>query len=223
MEEKGKVFYGWWIVVASFFLMFAGLGILVNTTGVFFGAVVQALGFSRAGFGMSFTLLALGAMLASPILGKLIVKYNSQVVIGVCLLVSGIAFAGFSQCSQLWHFYIVAFIVGLFGAGTSTLPASILLTNWFKDKRGLAIGIAFTGSGIGGMVMNPVAQWVINNYNWQTAYVVTGLVFLAVTLPFAIFVIKLHPGLKGMKALGDTGETAQAASLFGLTLGEASK
>ena len=49
MEQKGKVFFGWWIVVASFFFMFAGLGILVNTYGVLFGAIIQTWG-SRVRF-----------------------------------------------------------------------------------------------------------------------------------------------------------------------------
>ncbi len=171
MEQKGKVFFGWWIVVASFFFMFAGLGILVNTYGVLFGAIIQDMGFSRGGLGLYFTLMSLALMVSFPILGKLIVKFNTQIVVTVCLAVSGISFILFSQATQLYHFYLIAIVVGIFGAGCSTLPASLLLTNWFNDKRGLAMGIAFTGSGIGGMLCNPLAQWVINNYGWQMAYV----------------------------------------------------
>ena len=223
MEEKGKLFYGWWIVVACFFLMFAGIGITLNCTGVFFSAIIDDLQFSREALGLYLTIIALSAMFAFPVLGKLIVKYNSQVVIGICVIVTGIAFAAYSQCTQLWQFYLVSVFVGAFGAGTSTLPASILLTNWFNDKRGLAMGIAFTGSGIGGMLCNPLAQWVINNYNWQMAYIVLAVLFLAVTLPFVIFIIKLHPAMIGMIALGDAGELEEATAMHGLSAGEAVK
>lgn len=223
MENRGNIFYGWWIVLASFFLMFAGIGITLNCTGVFFSAIVEDLQFSREALGLYLTVIALSAMVAFPILGKLIVKYNSQVVIGICVIVTGIAFAAYSQCTQLWHFYLVSVIVGAFGAGTSTLPASILLTNWFNDKRGLAMGIAFTGSGIGGMLCNPLAQWIINNYNWQMAYIVLAVLFLVVTLPFVIFVIKLHPTMKGMSPLGDADEPGEAAAMHGLNAGEALK
>lgn len=223
MEEKGKIFYGWWIVLASFFMMFAGIGITLNCTGVFFSAIIDDLQFSREALGLYLTIIALSAMVAFPILGKLIVKYNSQVVIGICVIVTGIAFATYSQCTQLWQFYLVSVFVGAFGAGTSTLPASILLTNWFNDKRGLAMGIAFTGSGIGGMFCNPLAQWVINNYNWQMAYIVLAILFLAVTLPFVIFVIKLHPAMKDMTVLGDTGGLEESSAIHGLNAGEALK
>lgn len=223
MEEKGSLFYGWWVVAACFFLMFAGIGITLNCTGVFFSAIIEDLQFSREALGLYLTIIALSAMFAFPVLGKLIVKYNTQVVIGICLIVTGIAFAAYSQCTQLWHFYLVSVLVGAFGAGTSTLPASILLTNWFNDKRGLAMGIAFTGSGIGGMLCNPLAQWVINNHNWQMAYIVLAIIFLAVTLPFVLFVIKLHPSMKGMTALGDVDEVEETAALHGLNAGEALK
>ena len=188
---------------------------------VFFSAIIEDLQFSREALGLYLTIIALSAMFAFPVLGKLIVKYNSQVVIGICLIVTGVAFAAYSQCTQLWHFYLVSVLVGAFGAGTSTLPASILLTNWFNDKRGLAMGIAFTGSGIGGMLCNPLAQWVINNYDWQMAYIVLAVLFLVVTLPFVLFVIKLHPSMKGMTALGDTDESEETAALHGLNAGEA--
>lgn len=223
MEDRGKLFYGWWIVLACFFLMFAGIGITLNCTGVFFSAIIEDLQFSREALGLYLTIIALSAMFAFPVLGKLIVKFNSQVVIGICVFVTGIAFAAYSQCTQLWHFYLVSVIVGAFGAGTSTLPASILLTNWFNDKRGLAMGIAFTGSGIGGMLCNPLAQWVIDNYNWQMAYIVLAVLFLAVTMPFVIFIIKLHPTMKGMTALGDTDELEGAMAIHGLTAGQAIK
>ena len=55
------------------------------------------------------------------------------------------------------------------------------------------------------------------------AYIVLGIVFIAVTLPFVIFVIKLHPAMKGMMALGDTDGTVDAPVLAGLNAGEALK
>lgn len=215
MKLEGKIYYGWWIVLASFFLMFAGVGILINCIGVFYSAVLRGLGFSRGAFGFHVTLLALSKMASFPVMGRLLVRYSSQWIIGLCVLVTGAGFAAYSQCTQLWHFYLVAVVVGIFGAGTSILPASTLLTNWFVDRRGLAMGIAFTGSGVGGMICNPLAQWVIDHWGWQSAYVVLGVTFVAVTLPFAVFVIKLHPAMKGLTPPGAGDGPADVPRLFG--------
>jgi sugar phosphate permease len=160
------VFYGWWIIVACWFFMFSGLGILINTYGVLFSGILQDTGFARGPLGLYFTLMSLALMVSFPFMGKIFVKYNTQVVLTVCLVASGLAFMAFSQCSQLWHFYVVAIILGVFGAGCSTMPASVLPTNWFVEKRGLAIGLAMTGSGVGGMVCNPLAQYLISAYSW---------------------------------------------------------
>jgi len=226
MEQKGKIFYGWWIVVACFFFMFSGLGILINTYGVLFAGILADTGFDRGPLGLYFTLMSLALMVAFPFMGKAFVKYNTQVVLTICLVVSGLSFMAFSQCSELWHFYVVAIILGIFGTGSSTLPASLFCTNWFVEKRGLAIGVAMTGSGVGGMICNPLAQWVISNYSWQTAFIVLGIIFLVTTVPFALFVVKLHPSMKGLRPLGETDEGAVASTapaVMGLTNVEAMK
>ncbi|NLV16643.1 MAG: MFS transporter [Syntrophomonadaceae bacterium] len=227
MEQKGKLFYGWWIVAACFILMFAGVGILINTYGVLFGGILADTSFSRGGLGLYFTIMSLAIMVASPFLGRMLVKYNTQLVMTVCIVITGLAFMAFSQATQLWHFYLIAIIAGVFGAGTSTLPASLLITNWFNDKRGTAMGIAFTGSGIGGMLCNPLAQSVINAYGWQMAYVILGLIFLVIMIPMALFVIKLHPSQKGLVPLGAEKEaeagSAPSATVVGLTAGEVTK
>ncbi|NLB19206.1 MAG: MFS transporter [Syntrophomonadaceae bacterium] len=227
MEQKSKMFYGWWIVAACFVLMFAGVGILINTYGVLFGGILADTGFSRGGLGLYFTIMSLSIMVASPILGKMMVKYNTQAVLTVCIIITGLAFMAFSQATQLWHFYVIAIIAGVFGAGTSTLPASLLITNWFNDKRGTAMGIAFAGSGIGGMLCNPLAQSIINTYGWQMAYIILGIALVVLMLPFALFVIKLHPSQKGLVPLGAEKEVeaggAQPATVMGLTAGEVAK
>ncbi len=226
MIKNRGFFYGWWIVAAGFFLTFAGIGILINTYGVFFRGIIQDTGFSRAGLGLYFTLFSLAVVISSPITGRLFVKFNTQVVLSVCLTAAGLTFISFSLADKLWHFYLLGIILGIFGAGTSTLPASILITNWFKEKRGTAIGIAFTGSGIGGMISNPLAQYLIGNFGWRTAYVVLGILFLAVTLPFSLFVIRLHPSEKGLLPFGESTETVDGesnASGRGLSTSEAAK
>lgn len=220
------MFYGWWIVVACWFFMFSGLGILINTYGVLFSGILNGTGFDRGPLGLYFTLMSLALMITFPFMGRIFIKYNTQAVLTVCLVVSGLAFMAFSQCSQLWHFYIVAVVLGVFGTACSTLPASVLCTNWFVEKRGTAIGLAMTGSGVGGMLCNPLAQYFIQTYSWQMAFIGLGVVFLVTTVPFALFVVKLHPSMKGLRPLGDTGESTSVTAgpgLKGLTAGEAIK
>ncbi|HOR33161.1 MAG TPA: hypothetical protein PK391_12200, partial [Syntrophales bacterium] len=59
MQSQQKIFYGWWIVVGAFFLNFAGIGIIMNSMGVFVKPVSESMGFTRGGFTLYFTIAAL--------------------------------------------------------------------------------------------------------------------------------------------------------------------
>lgn len=70
MEQKPKMFYGWWIVVGCFFLTFSGIGIAINSIGVFLKPVSESLGFARGEFSLYFTIAALSMMVAAPFMGN---------------------------------------------------------------------------------------------------------------------------------------------------------
>jgi MFS family permease len=87
-----------------------------------------------------------------------------------------------------------------------------VLNNWFVKKRGFAVGLAMTFSGLGGAVMNPVLAWVIQSFGWRTAYLVNAGITGAIVLPFLIFVLRLRPSDKGLKPYGwEEREAAQEA------------
>jgi MFS family permease len=223
MDNK-PVFYGWWIVAGCFLLTFTGIGIAINSIGVFLKPVTESLGFDRGAFSLYFTIAALSMALAAPFMGKLLSKYNIRMVMGIATSLLAISFFLYSQSTQLIHFYLLSVLLGIGSAGTHVIPVALLITNWFKEKRGLAIAIALAGSGIGGMLFNPVANYLITTYSWQTAYMILGGILAITTIPVALFVVRLHPSEMGLKAYGDTAETtATAAELKGFTLGEAVK
>ncbi|HEX3012324.1 MAG TPA: MFS transporter, partial [Syntrophomonadaceae bacterium] len=141
-----------------------------------------------------------------------------------CLLGS-IAYIGYSQCTQLWQFYLLSVFVGAGLAGLAGVPISVMITNWFEEKKGLAMGIAFSGSGIGGMVYNPLINWVITNYSWQTAYVFLGVTMLVTLLPVILFVVKAAPAEVGKLPYGaGTEETlTDPGKVQGLTLAQSVK
>jgi MFS family permease len=222
---KKESFYGWWIVFAGFMLMFSCVGIIVNCVSIFFKPVIESLGFSRAEFSLYFTFINLSMMVVAPFMGKILSKYNMRAVVTTCLIIGATAYMAYSRCTALMHFYILSIIVGAALAGLF-IPVSVMCTNWFVEKRGLAMGIAFTGSGIGGMLFNPLTNWLILNYGWQNAYVVLGIILLVTIIPISLFVIRATPAEKGQVAYGaGTDSTGQntAQALSGMALKDATK
>jgi MFS family permease len=208
MNSKKKVFYGWWIVVGAFFLNFAGIGIIMNSMGVFIKPVAESMGFTRGGFTLYFTIAALAMMVMAPVMGKLLERYDIRLIMTVCTTIMAVSFALFSQCRTLLQFYIVALFLGIGSAGSHIIPVSMMITNWFIDKRGLAMGIVFAATGVGGLIFNPLANWIILNYSWQAAYLTFGVIIGVLSIPTAVFIVRARPADKGLLPYG--GEQAMA-------------
>jgi predicted MFS family arabinose efflux permease len=223
MKSGQKIFYGWWIVVGAFLLNFVGIGIIMNTMGVFIKPVAESLGFTRGGFTLYFTIAALSMMVMAPVMGKLLERYDIRIIMTVCTTMMATSFALFSQCQTLTQFYVVAVFLGIGSAGSHIIPVSMMITNWFIDKRGLAMGIVFAATGVGGLIFNPLANWVIMNYSWQLTFLSFGLIIGIISIPTAIFIVRAKPADMGLLPYGGKAALARqsATEMEGLTATQA--
>lgn len=157
-KYQGKVFYGWWIVAAGFLIMGAAYGIVTNCVGLFVKPVTENMGFTRQAFSMNQTLVSF-AMMAIPLLSRQIFgRFNVKTVMRLCTVTLVLAYGAYSLCHQPAHVLWVFSGGGLSLGGVTSVPLSLLISNWFHERRGLAIGVAFMGSGVGGMVFNPIVS-----------------------------------------------------------------
>jgi MFS family permease len=225
MKQTGRLFYGWWIVVGAFFLNMAGIGIIMNCYGVFIKPVSDALGFTRGSFTLYFSIAAVSMMVAAPVVGKLLERYNIRIIMTISTAVMAASFALFSQCSSLWQFYALAVFLGIGSAGSHIIPVSMMITNWFVKKRGLTMGIVFAATGIGGFIFNPLTNLLILDYGWRMAYLVLGLVIAVLTVPVGMFVVRARPAEMGLRAYGEDELPAggEGSMAVGLTAAPAMK
>ena len=99
-----------------------------------------------------------------------------------------------------------------------------MIVRWFDRRRGLALGIALAGVGLGAALIPPLAQAVITNYGWREAYLAIGGVVLLISLPLIIVFLRDSPEQMGLHPDGDTAEAHAArddGSLLGYVLHEA--
>lgn len=81
----------------------------------------------------------------------------------LCTVTLVLAYGAYSLCTSLPMFYGCSVVVGLSLGGVTSVPLSLLISNWFHEAPGLAIGVAFMGSGVGGMVFNPIVSSLLQN------------------------------------------------------------
>ena len=200
-----KFFYVWIIVLCCTLLMAVGTGIFVNCVGIFVKPVCEDLGFERGTFTLYTTITSVLSMLAMLVFGELYRKKPQRIRLYIAIggLTGCLVFFGYSLSSKLWHFYTLSAIYGCVATTLAGISVTTLVNNWFVDKRGLATGLAFAGSGVSAAIMTPVLTTVVTDYGWRMGYRTMSLVSFIILIP-AMLLIRLEPSDKGLLPYGVT-------------------
>ncbi len=213
--------YGWVVVCACILIEGAGQGILLNTFNVFIKPVTDSLGFSRGLFAAYSTICTGVSVVLLPWYGKVLQGPSAKRVIQLCAFVTVLVPLGYSVSSRLIHFYLLAVVSGIFINGVGMAMAGTVVGYWFQEKRGLATGIAFAGSGIMGSIAVPLITAVISAYGWRVGYRVVSLAAFLLYLPALMWLLKIRPEECGMRPYGVEWQESSPATCQGVSRKEA--
>lgn len=225
VAERARVFYGWYVVGACFAIAFVLYGIGVNTFTVYVKPLEADLGWSRSAISLAITIAALAMGAVAPIVGRLLDRFGARrLMLGGAVVVGG-AWAMMSRTDSLWFFYLVFLLVGVGQAAATLIPISMVIANWFTARRGVAMGIVMSGTGLGAMVMVPVSTWLVAEFGWRDAVLWMGGVMLVTAVPLNLLFVYTRPSDLGLHPDGDDGVDPAAAlrPVPGLTLAEAAR
>ena len=205
-KESGNSFlYGWWIVFVAAVGLSMGYGPIVTFTfGIFFKLLNQEFGWSRGDISQAFSISLFVMSLVFPFVGRLVDRFGARKVIIPSILLFGLGLMSLSLLSaNIWQLYAVYILLGLVGGGTAPVPYSNVLSHWFDKRRGLALGVAMVGLGLGAFVMPSLAQMLIVSQGWRQAYIVFGLMVMVITIPIVGLFFKETPEMVGLRPDGD--------------------
>lgn len=202
-HQKGRPFYGYHLLAVTFLflLLFNGSGIWVFS--LFVKPLEASLGWGRGQVMAGFTIYYAMVGIASPLVGRFVDRYGARPVIPAGAIVMGIGFLLVSRMSDLYLFYLGYVIVGAGAAAMGPVPCSAIVSNWFRRKRGLALGLMSAGIGAGGVVVAPFIGYMLSQYDWRAAYLSLGIMLVAVTVPLALGVVRTRPSEMGLYPDGD--------------------
>ena len=228
-QSKPKFFYGWVVVLGCLCIQAAAVGIISNTLSVFIVPCCEDLGVARGTFTLYNSFAMLGGLFMSPLWGEFFKNHRFKpfMIIGCCII--GACMFGYSRATSVYHFYAIATVKGIFSGMLTGVPIARILSNWFIEKRGTAMGIALAGSGLAGSIMTPIVSATVEASGWRSGFVQLAVVFLIITVPVIFFLIRETPQEMGLKPLGwekqatQKHETAPVASVSGMTRAQALK
>lgn len=189
-----RVFYGWYILAACFFLLFFQAGARFSF-GIMFKPMMTQLGWDRASISLVFFVNMIIFALTLSVAGKLYDRWGPKWVIFVSTLFLSVGYGGISFVSTLWEFHLYYGILAAIGMGGASVPLiAALMSKWFEHRRGLVISLALSGNCIGQFVLVPVFSGLVSAFGWRTSCMITALCIFTVNTILALFVIKAEPG-----------------------------
>jgi MFS family permease len=180
----------WWMVFASVIGLIVNTGVIgVFLFGTFIGPVSHGLGISREQFGLATLIGGIFTAFGTPLFGKAIDHFGVRRVHLPMIAIYALGTASLSLLQPSMAVIILLFMFQNFGGtGQSPVAYSKTLAGWFDTNRGLALGIAIAGVGLGVIVMPQYANYMIAHFGWRTAYVALGIaIFVLAFIPVSVF------------------------------------
>ncbi|MGI8348421.1 MFS transporter [Niallia circulans] len=213
---KRTFHYAWIIVFVTFLTFLAVQGVRLS-----FGAFVEPweteFSMNRGTISLISTLSFVIYGLSQPLIGRLVDKLGARLILSFSTFLVGISIFLTAFVTHPWQlFFLYGIMVSLGVGGASNVAATVVVTNWFNEKRGLAFGIMEAGFGAGQMLLVPGSLLLIHLLNWKMTVVILGAFLVLFVFPIVLLFLRNHPKEKGLVPIG--GEIAEDDSVPKKTL-----
>jgi len=199
LPQKPKVFHGW-IVVALALMAITTYGLFFSYS-LFIEPLEAEWQTSRAAISAVYTIYMVVYSACAIPMGWFSDRYGPRKALGLAAFLIGTGISLCSLATSVWQLYIFYGVIASLGQGAIYVVPTSTVNRWFVEKKGLAVGIAISGVGVGLLVVPPVTSHIIINYGWQMAFIALGTTFFAINALVAVF-IRGKPEDIGLQPLG---------------------
>jgi MFS family permease len=192
------VFFGWWMVLAVFLILFNAAGTGFYVFPVFISSLQAEFGWSMTQISAAVAIFAIMMGVASPVVGILIGRFGVRRTMLASAVLASLGYLGFAAMQNLWTLYAVLALSGFVLTGLTMLPAQTLVTNWFDEYRGRALGLAVLGPAAGGFILPPLYEFLIREWGWRCAWVFACIVLWLAVIPLIAIFVRTRPSEMGL-------------------------
>jgi len=212
----------WMLAGALFLALFFIWGVAYDCFPILLPSVLRQFHLSKEQIGNVPAAQALAALVVGPLVGWLLDRIPAQIVMSVGAVLTAIGIVMMARAGS-FHGVLVGSVVTGVGLSASTiLPATMVISNWFGERRGTALGLTTAGMELGGMVIAIVAGHLDAIYGWRFAYAVLAIPLVVIVAPLYLVFVRTRPEQPAQSAsIAKPSATEFMSSLPGLELNEA--
>lgn len=208
-----RIHYAWLLVAAGFLILGCSAGQLINCYSLLVVPVCEELGIPRSAMGLSQSLINTGGIIVPLFAGRIFQHFKLKRMMTVSAALMLASYFSISLAQNIWHIWASVICLSFTQALVTWMPFSIILNNWFVKKRGLAIGVAYMGSGVGGMIFSTLGGVIISALGWRAMVQIYTLICALIVLPVLIFIVREKPEDAGLLPYGlEAGDQAEQAA-----------
>jgi MFS family permease len=206
-----------WLLVALCFVVGVASRSISDAFAVFVPSLEQAFGASRSSVTLIYSFALLVGGTGAPLSGWIVDRFGLRVLTVIGMSAAALATASASQATEIWHLYLgLGIVMGLANASLGGVLSSQVIGRWFPARRlGVAMAVAWSSTGMGAIVMFPLAEQLIMTHGWRQTYIVFACIS-AVFVPLLLVLPwrRIERGASGLVP-------ARASERPGPTVGEA--
>jgi sugar phosphate permease len=228
VNDRRRIFYGWWMVGAATGLQFLQAGLVTQAFGAYLAVLADEQGWSKTALSGAAALQQMEVALLGPVLGWLLDRFGPKGFVRAGVVVFGTGLCLLSQVHSLPAFYGAFIVIALGSSLCGFFPLNVALIHWFERKRARALSAMSIGLAFGGIAV-PLVASSLTTFGWRPTALASGIFAIAVGLPLA-FVIRNSPREHGEfpdgippepKTTGAGGQTADEPQTRDFTAREA--
>ena len=203
--DRKKLHYAWIILLGAILIQSGGAGLLSNSASLFYGPIKTDLGITNAQMSLYTSIRTVFMAVGMAFVSTLLRRLGGRRTMILHSLLLGLSFAAMYLFHDIRLWYLIAPVSGFGLGGVTIVGITLFIANWFREKRGLALGVALSASGIVPVLANPLITRIIGQYGWRNGVLVTAAAGLLLTLSGSMLMV-YKPEEKGMKAYGEAEE-----------------
>ena len=213
IDRVAGAFYGWYVVAALFFTLFLSMGVFQGF-GVFIGTWEDEFNVSVGTISIAAAIGVLINGFSAPLMGRLFDRFGGRYVVLFSLAGVGCGCLGMSQVNSLVGVIIVyGIIISFAAAGVTPQASGTIVARWFHRRRGTAMSVFSVGASFGGLLIIPFLTYLRIATDWQTAWLVIGLIILAAGVPLTWLIVRNQPSDLNLSPDGDPTPIGRNAAL----------
>jgi MFS family permease len=196
-STETPAFPGWKVVAACFVLLTTSAGLGFYGLAVYLNTFSRELDWQVSSVSLATTVFFLVSGIAGVFVAQLIERVDARIVVCIGALIGAVSLSLFGQITQQWQLYVVYIVYAIGWSAAGLVTASTIVTRWFQTRRAVALSVASTGLSAGGIIITPIAKWLLDEQGLSGAAPWLAGLWLLGVVPLTLLWLKPDPARLG--------------------------